>query len=86
MSDPAKIEEDFDSIYQDFNGSTFGSNEELYAYTNLSQSQIVTVQKKYLYDQGLATSAKMMMLYPIGAVDRVSHILTFFGLDFLIST
>ena len=68
MSNPEKIEENFDSIYEDFNGTSFQSNEDLFNSTHLNQSEIIDVQKKYLYREGLSTAAKLMMLYPIGAV------------------
>ena len=68
VSNPEKIEENFDSIHEDFNGTSFQSNEDLFNSTNLNQSEIIDVQKKYLYREGLSTAAKLMMLYPIGAV------------------
>ena len=68
VSNPAKIEENFESIYEDFNGTSFQSNEDLFNSTNLNQSEIIDVQKKYLYREGLSSAAKLMMLYPIGAV------------------
>ena len=68
VSNPEKIEENFEWIHEDFNGTSFQSNEDLFNSTHLNQSEIIDVQKKYLYREGLSTAAKLMMLYPIGAV------------------
>ena len=68
VSNPVHIEENFETLYQGFNGTSFESTEHLLRSTNLNKSELIEVQTDYLYEKGVVTGAKVMMAYPISAV------------------
>ena len=59
VSNPDYLGEKFDEIYADFNGTSYNSTGEMISTINLNKSEIIEVQGKYLYGNGISYGAKL---------------------------
>ena len=58
ISNTDLVANDFESIYTDFNGTTYNSTSQMLSLTRMNESTIIETQSKYLYVNGLNSGAK----------------------------
>ena len=58
ISNTDLVENNFESIYTDFNGTTYNSTSQMLSLTKMNESTIIETQSKYLYVNGLNSAAK----------------------------
>ena len=75
VSNKESIEEDFEGIYHDFNGTSYDSTESMLNATGFNKSETIAVQHKYLYESGLSRGAMNLNLKYLPQTNSLDHFL-----------